>query len=213
MAKYNEILVGRVNRFLSKWSGIKGGAPSPQLSSDVQPVVLLPTFGVELRYLESWERFALNTFEGAVVGQNTAIRMRNLATSGVIVVVEKLTFTARSTSDVPTVFLDLISGAPALGTTVFMAGFRLDNRSRPNGSISLTSSNNVAGPSVPTGAIIAEGAVPGTIGSFDFIQTDNQELTLLPGDSLTVRSQGPNLVLHVNWVWRERTLEESERIS
>jgi hypothetical protein len=54
MAKYNEILTGRYNRFIQKLFSMKGPAPAPQLSSDI--AMQMSFFnGVENRYLEGWD--------------------------------------------------------------------------------------------------------------------------------------------------------------
>jgi len=46
---------------------------------------------------------------------------------------------------------------------------------------------------------------------FDFIGTDIQEITLLPGDALQVEDTVVNQQVVVSFIWRERLLEESER--
>ena len=53
MAVFNEILVGRFNRALQKFTGIKGGPPAPTHSTEIMPVIPFP-IGREFRYLESW---------------------------------------------------------------------------------------------------------------------------------------------------------------
>jgi hypothetical protein len=47
--------------------------------------------------------------------------------------------------------------------------------------------------------------------SQDFILFNDQELTLLPGDALQVNSGQNALTLLISAIWRERSLEESER--
>ncbi len=57
MARYNEILVGRYNRFLQKLLSMKGPASMPQLAGELQAT--FPFFnGVENRNLEGWGRWA-----------------------------------------------------------------------------------------------------------------------------------------------------------
>jgi hypothetical protein len=43
------------------------------------------------------------------------------------------------------------------------------------------------------------------------IFTDIQEIPLLPGDAIQVRTNGVNVTLQTSLWWRERFLEESER--
>jgi hypothetical protein len=47
--------------------------------------------------------------------------------------------------------------------------------------------------------------------SFDAIIFEDQELTLLPNQQITVRTAAVNVQLIVSGLWRERFLEESER--
>jgi hypothetical protein len=46
----------------------------------------------------------------------------------------------------------------------------------------------------------------------DFILTDDQEITLLPGDTFDMRSVTVNAGLTINVIWRERFLEDTERL-
>src|SRR5467141_951604 len=91
MARFNEILAGRYNRFLQKLFQLKGGPPSAQLASEVMPV--FPFFtGVEHRYLEGWDRYAIFLTQPAVAAQNSALRIRNPATSNIVIVIEGIIF-------------------------------------------------------------------------------------------------------------------------
>src|SRR6266852_4829039 len=91
VAKYNEILVGRYNRYLQKLLGMKGQAHAPQLSSEIS--VNLQLFnGVETRYLEGWNRFSTSMNVAAVAALLSGAQLRNPAASNVILVIEKLFF-------------------------------------------------------------------------------------------------------------------------
>src|SRR5258707_13299714 len=89
MARFNEILVGRYNRFLQKLFSMKGGPPSAQLATEITPNLNLFN-GIENRYLESWFRYGAAPGLAAVVGANPGFRFRNPAGSNVIAMVEKL---------------------------------------------------------------------------------------------------------------------------
>jgi hypothetical protein len=58
MARFNEILVGRFNRALQKTFGMKGGPPSAQLATEIQPNISM-FWGNEQRYLEGWQKFGV----------------------------------------------------------------------------------------------------------------------------------------------------------
>jgi len=89
MARFNEILAGRYNRFLQKLFVLKGGPPSPQLSSEIGIAMVLFN-GVENRWLESWERFFFTSFLAASAANEGGVRLRNPAGSNVMVVIERV---------------------------------------------------------------------------------------------------------------------------
>jgi hypothetical protein len=45
---------------------------------------------------------------------------------------------------------------------------------------------------------------------YEMVATDDQEITLLPGDALTIVTNNTNILFGVAALWRERALEESE---
>src|SRR5215813_11736817 len=96
MAKFNEILVGRFNRALQKFTGIKGLVPAPTLASEIMPVFPLP-FGVENRYLESWSRFTAIASTGGAVGVQPIVKFRLPANSNIVAVLERVTLFFRAT--------------------------------------------------------------------------------------------------------------------
>src|SRR5216117_1814690 len=93
MATYNEILVGRFNRFLQKYLSMKGDAPAVQLAADWQPTIEFDA-GVELRYLQSWNRYAVLQATVAQAANTSGVRLRNPSTSNVIAVIEQLAVSA-----------------------------------------------------------------------------------------------------------------------
>jgi hypothetical protein len=201
MARYNEILVGRYNRFLQKLLQMKGGPPSPQLSSEIGVGFVLFN-GNENRYLEGWDLFSESVFQAASVGNNSGIRFRNPAGSNVIAVIMKLAILVgtadtilllNATADVN------LAGGPGGGSN------RLDARGRSSSTCATTTGVAVAG-----GTQIARAAI-NTNFTYDFILTESQELPVLPGDQIDVRSSGLNEAIGGTIMWRERFLEEAER--
>src|SRR5258708_40293223 len=90
MALFNEILVGRYNRFLQKLLAMKGGPPAPQLATEIGTNIQL-FHGVENRYLEGWQRFGGQfSVPAAGVGNVGGFRFRNPAGNNVITAVEWL---------------------------------------------------------------------------------------------------------------------------
>src|SRR6266481_7869116 len=97
MAVYNEIGIGRWNRFIQKITDIKGSPPARQLASEI--VFQHPIFsGQENRYLESWDRFGIGLSVGPIAAQQSGVRLTNPSSSNVILVVEKITVAQGSAS-------------------------------------------------------------------------------------------------------------------
>src|SRR5712691_10541637 len=91
MAKFNEILAGRYNRFLQKLFQLKGGPPSAQLASEVMPV--FPFFsGREHRYLEGWNTYSFQRAEVATAAITSVVRIRNPVVSNTIAIFERIIF-------------------------------------------------------------------------------------------------------------------------
>lgn len=201
MARFNEVLTGRHNKFLNKLFGIKGAAPSPQVAGDITPSIAFFS-GAENRWLESWDRFGTSISIPLNIGQTAGFRFRNPATSNVIAVIEKLSFGCLDQGQE----FDVSVGASLADLTTF-AGVTLDPRSRPQPSMVASQSN--ASPS-PLAVVIGRPfLLLGT--TYDQIWSDNQEIPVLPGQGIAVNSTVANHTITVSVLWRERLLEESER--
>lgn len=206
MAIYNEILVGRFARGLQKLFGIKGSVPAKQLSGEVMPMHPLLN-GAENRYLEGWSRFMNGANLAGSAGNVNGVRLRNPATSNVVVVFEKLGLNNPSAS----AYAITLSFGPSttdLPSPFAQTGARLDNRGNPSPSLVASFTQ------VPAITALASSFLVGNVAVnafYDFIGTDIQEITLLPGDAIQIQSNVVNLQSMWTWMWRERFLEESER--
>lgn len=203
MARFNEIQVGRYNRFIQKIFSIKGPPSMAQVAAELQPVF---TFfnGAENRYLENWNRFGQSMLGTAVAAQNVAFRMRNPATSNVIAVIEKAAWSnVTAAPDQP--FMQENAGTTDLAGIFTITAARFDSRGSPQPSCVLSGGNNTAsiGGSKMQAALAANS-------TYDFIGTDIQEFPLLPGDILQFVSTAVNIAPFMNIWWRERFLEDSE---
>ena len=208
MAIFNEILSGRYNRALQKIFAIKGSPPVRQLGGEVTPVHFLFS-GVENRFLEQWNRFGMGVTAGAVAAQNTAFQFRNPVTSGVVAVIERISF-AETAAD--NIFVTQSTGDAQLAAA---AGQRcLDNRPVKGSATTLgaacqsTVGNNIG----ITGGVIAVVSIQVSTDYPYLIMDENQEITILPGDVLYLFTGNVNVQLRVNLLWRERALEDSEKI-
>lgn len=208
MAKYNEILVGRFNRFLQKLTQIKGTAPAPQLAGEIMPVI--PLFvGNENRYLDGWDSFQIWQQQPAVAANSNALQMRNPTGSNMIAVVEKIFLTLLNAEAADQFVL---TGGPGIAdlATIDTVGTnsRLDARSLRNPTLIFSRSGASVGGSGVTKMQIALAVNA----SWDMVGgKESEEIPLLPGDTLRISNVTVNQTTQVTWKWRERFLEESER--
>lgn len=205
MARYNEILTGRFNRMAQKLLSMKGPASLVTLSDEL--FAIFPLFnGTENRYLESWDRFFFQmTVAAGGVGNRSAVRMRNPTGSNVVGVMEKITFYNTAAADVPA--LNQTNVGTDLTSVLSATRSSFDRRGRTNPTVIPSSSGNAG---ALTGPTIWQNNVPINTG-VDVIITDIQEFPLLPGDDITMFSINTNTSISMDWWWRERALEESER--
>lgn len=210
MARFNEILAGRLNRALQKFTGIKASAPTPQLATEIIPVLSM-FWGAENRYLESWNRFATFQTAAAVAAQFSFLKFRNPVGSGIIAVFEKMfCFNANAAA------VEMALSGPALATSgaadgsALAAGsiLRLDPRGNPSTNLILTNGANGTGSNMFS---IWAATLAANTGFGEVIVTDIQEITLLPGDAMFIASLAANTILSAGATWRERALEDSEK--
>ena len=205
MAKFNEILAGRYNRFLQKLFQLKGGPPSAQLASEVMPT--FPFFnGRENRWLEGWNTFALARAQVAVGGITPVVRLRNPPTSNIVAIFERLLVFNFNTTSAP-----ILRSGPTttdLPTVFVLGNKRLDPRGAIDSQL-ITSENSGAG------GVLLQARLQGNTGAltfFDFIISSIGEIPLLPGDAIEIDQNGvgAGAGTTMSFLWRERALEDSE---
>jgi hypothetical protein len=206
MARFNEILTGRFNRFLQKLLVLKGGPPSPQLASEIMPSFLLNDFLSDVWFQQNIEMFAKNAVTSGVAAVNSALRWRNPKGSNVVALV--LLVCAHSSVAAEIFSLEYQpTGSADLGTIIPTTIQNLDNRGRPSSTLIVSSATSVA--ALQFG--VQQRAAFNATQSVDFLITDIQVFPLLPDSSFQVRTNNVNASLSVSAMWRERLLEESER--
>jgi len=210
MAIFNEILVGRFNRALQKLTGIKGMAPAPQLSGEIMAVIPL-FFGVEERYPESWNRFAAFTAVTGGAAQNAGVRLRIPGSTNVIVVLESILLDF-SVNDLVTVRVNPTGVTTDLTAVPSSNITTLDQRAAPLPNASFSNSTNFGAltPNFPSPLGLASTSV-------QLIGNPNQEVTLVGtektgGASIDFLDTTVATQLRVGLIWRERLLEEGERL-
>jgi hypothetical protein len=203
MAKYNEILTGRHNRFVSRLFGMKGDAPASQLSGDIQMVH--PFFhGAENRLLESWSLWGVNKNIAANAANSGTFQLRMPAGTNVIAVIEKLAVWTTSAS------VEALVGtkAQAADLATLSTSFTRDTRLlATTGSTAIASSTNVTVPGPNAfGDFLTLASV-----MYDVITTPDCEIVISPGFCVQLQLLNANVNLAVTCWWRERALEETER--
>jgi len=206
MARFNEILTGRHNRFLQKFLSMKGGPPSAQLSTEIASQFQLDDAdALDLRYLASVRSYgALVTVIAGGVGNSGAIRLRNPVNSGVIITVEKVTlFSQPAVSAIPV----LTRGPLGNGDFPTVLGTTAPRDSRIGGGQSASISSTTVG--VISGIILAR-ALLAANAQYDVINDIHQEIVVMPNDSVTIFETSTNQAMQGGFFWRERALEEGE---
>lgn len=88
MALANEVLVGRPNAVLHKLYSMKEGAPSPQLSPEIQPVIVLEADRPEWAFLGGVRRGAATaSFSSSAAAKYCQLSVVNPVNSGIIAIV------------------------------------------------------------------------------------------------------------------------------
>lgn len=196
----SNISIQRLNRWLEKQFNIKGGPTLLDVDGAIRAVIVIAS-GVETRAHEGWNRYATSASQAAVAAQLSALRFRNPPGSNVIAVFEKITVIASTAADFPRVVLQ--AGSTDFATPIVSQ--RADPRGQLLPTLIATSGTNATqqGGNFMQGQYVAGG-------SYDFIQTINQEIVCAPGDSVTLWAETVNLQLIGGFLWRERALETSE---
>jgi len=200
MAVYNEIGIGRWNRFIQKITDIKGSPPARQLASEI--VFQHPIFhGAENRYLESWDRFGIGFTNGPTAAQQSGIRLTNPSASNVIAVVEKALVSVGATT-----FANFEYGT--VGAQLSNAALSIPMEGRGRTASTCKVSFNAA--ALSTLNLIAQAAILANT-PWDFIIDSIQEVSLPPGTSVQIDANLVNTSVSASFFWRERFLEPAER--
>src|SRR6267378_8318669 len=202
MARFNEILVGRYNRFLQRLLSIKGGPPAPQLASEIQPQMDVEALPVELRFLLGWHLYQSTIQQLASPANASGVQVRNPLTSGAVAVITSLSL-AVSAGEIVTIS-ETFGGVTGDLTNVFNGG-KVDARAKNNSMLVPSSFAPVADlAGIIFQAIIAQG------NPYEFLNKEYDAIPLFPGHTLRITGALLNTDLSVHFKWRERPIEEGE---
>jgi hypothetical protein len=201
MAIYNEILVPRIARGIQKLFGMKGEVPAKQLAGEIMPVHLIPT-GAETRFLDGWNRWGVGIVSAANVANTNGVQLRNPPGSNMIGVIERAIVFSSAGQELD---YGIISGATSVDLATVHGSVSLDQRVvGPPASATLIESDSNVSP-------LSGNVFFRTFANFEFIPTTGCEMAVAPGSLIRVVSTLANTQILVNFVWRERLLEEAER--
>jgi len=206
MARFNEILTGRHNRFFQKLFSMKGGPPAPQLSTEVQPNFDIEDTPIELRFLKGEYIYGVSVAPPIVAAQFSLLQLRNPPTSGVIAVIEHIyVFNTSGPQQYQIQF-----GQPGLNdaTTILSTKSR-DGRSTARSALVASSGSTTAGSQI--GANMAQVAVSGANITERFPNFKEGSLVLTPNDEVRIISLISATADTYSILWRERLIEDSEK--
>lgn len=195
-----DVWLGRFSRWVEKWLNIKGGPALVDL--DPQARVVFPySIGVEDRYLQGWNRFAVVANVAAVSAQFSRARIRNPVGSNVMIVIEQLTIDS-SVADTPLVTWGATT--TDLTTLVTLTFTRMDPRGNPQPTAIVSFNQQASG-----GQALLQRGVAAAL-STDYITNQDTQIPILPGQVVDVQAFAANTTLLVSFMWRERPMESSE---
>src|SRR5258707_13223069 len=205
MARFNEILTGRHNRFFQKLFSMKGGPPVPQLSSELQANFDVEDSPIELRFLKGEYIYGLSLVGAVVAAQFSFMQLRNPLTSGVIAILERIyVFNTSGPQQYVIQF-----GQP--GANDGNVGLTRSRDGRQLAKSSLIASTGNLGAGTQIGTTIAQLAVSGANVTERFPNFKEGSLVLTPGDEVRVITLIAATQGFYSLLWRGRLIEDSEK--
>lgn len=190
----------RVSQWLEKRFNAKGGQVITDLDPSLGVEMSFPS-GVEDRYLQGWNRFAVAVTVTAVAAQNSRVRFRNPAGSNTIAVLEQLAVTS-TVLDSPLVTWGAVNTDLLTLTTLTFT--RMDPRGNPTPTSVVSSNQQATGGQAFLQRDVAANS------TIDYINNTDQEIPNLPGQAVDIQANTANTQIIVTLMWRERALELSE---
>jgi hypothetical protein len=202
MARLNEILVGRFNRAFQKIYGIKGPPPVATLAPEIMPVHSIAG-GIEHRWSESWTRYGFGVTVAAQAANTSAFRIRIPPGSNVLAVIERLSVSTGAAQEIDLGYrINFASDFAVIDTSV-----SLDGRQVSNSVATLSHSILTAVPTAVIDRILLAANTP-----YNYFNDEDNEIAIPPNNALELVSTTINIAVTYSIQWRERFLEEGERL-
>lgn len=196
------VYIYRLSQWIEKRFNAKGGNVITDIDQIARAIVPWQV-GVEERYLQSWNRYAVVVNQAAVAANNSRARIRNPVGSNVIIVIEKIDYFNFTGADSALVTWGAVT--TDLTSLVTVTFTRMDPRGNPQPTAIVSQAAQAAG-----GQAFLQGGASGTNVNFSFIQNPDQQITVLPGQAVDVQASTVNTSMVISFMWRERALELSE---
>ena len=205
MARFNEILTGRHNRFFQKLFSMKGGPPAPQLSTEVQPNFDIEDSPIELRFLKGEYIYGISFVGAVVAAQFSFAQLRNPPSSGVLAIVENIYMFNISG---PQQYVVQFGQPGANDASVGLTRSR-DGRQLAKSSLIASVGNTTVGTQI--GTSLAQLGVSGANVTERFPNFKEGSVVLTPGDEIRVITLIAATQDFYSFLWRERLIEDSEK--
>lgn len=208
MALFNEIQVGRFNRFAQKLLSMKGTPVVPTLSSD-HVMTFTHLQGPEDWWLQGHNLYGAGISVTGLAANASRLELRNPATSNVVATIIRAVLSNAAAADIYSMiyFQNATTDQP---TILVMNSF--DRRVKTQVSSLILSDNAGAALVAPGGTQANVELVNAAINTpWPFLGNGHPGLPLLPGDALVLQNTNAAQQCNFTLTWRERPLEDSER--
>ncbi len=193
-----DLQTGRYDQLIRRVGGLYGGGSKVvEALPELFPVLELENTTPELIALSGWRTAWQSTERPASIGEASASQLRNPASSGVILTVTQLLIRVTPDTNIQAEIGTTLFGTPVNG--LFRdARFGIPRRT----AAQVSSADNVV-----IGGGFRIRLVDGVPLS---VQDDNGIVVLTPGTTFDCGTTGPNILMTVNYFWRERVALDSE---
>lgn len=211
MAALNEILVGRFNGLLTRLLKITGGAPAPQLTPEVQPILQLISDSADLAFLKEEFLMVFGATTSNVALKQSYVQVANPSNSGLLIIIEGITVSADFST--PTA-VQYGFGLTTPSTRAVQRVVSRDSRVNPG----LASSQSGPGACTFGSDAVADG-VAGI--AFNQARVDLLSFTSLylpvkyviePGDAFSVWCEAVNIPTTASIFYRARAAQQAELV-
>lgn len=199
---FNLIQRGGLNAFLGRWLGMNQDAPSPQLASEVQPVIELGNVPDVGKFLAGQRICSGGYFTGSTAGKKSWAALSNPVGSNAIVTVWQLTVASQGAADIVKLYGPMLQ-IPTTGRVDARTWW--DSRAMQYPSASPHQGNDVtlSGLTLPNASVWFTDGASGVVIPFHAV--------LMPGSSLALVANSDAIGFVFTFFWTETPQLPTER--